>query len=133
MYFSNHLIRRFGAMPILAFAGVAVALRLGIYAAFPFKACIVAAQLLHSFCFGLFHPAAIAFVSESVPPEQRSFGMNLYNSLGNGIPLLVGNFIGGFIIDMAGFRFLCGFFAIFPALGAIIYLVYRRSNLQLKV
>jgi len=125
MFFSWRLIRRFGTMPILAFAGVMLALRLGLYVLFPFKAGIIIAQLLHSFCFGLFHPAAVAFVSSCVPPEQRSFGMTLYMSLGGGIPTLIGNFIGGFIIDYAGYRQLFGFFTIFAVLGAAICIVYR--------
>ena len=128
MFFSFRLIRRFGTMPILAFAGVILALRLGIYAIFPFKAGIVMAQLLHSFCYGLFHPAAVAFISGCVPPEQRSFGMTLYMSLGGGIPTLIGNFIGGFIIDYAGYRFLFGFFTIFAVLSAVICIVYHNVH-----
>jgi len=125
MFFSWRLIRRFGTMPILAFSNAMIALRLGIYVLFPFKAGIIIAQLLHSFCFGLFHPAAVAFISDCVPPEQRSFGMTLYMSLGGGIPTLIGNFIGGFIIDYAGYRQLFGFFTIFAVFGAVICIVYH--------
>jgi len=127
MFFSFRLIRRFGTMPILAFTSAILALRLGIYALFPFKAGIITAQLLHSFCYGLFHPAAVAFVSNCVPPDKRSFGMSLYMSLGGGIPTLIGNFIGGFIIDYAGYRQLFGFFTIFAVLGAVICIVYHIS------
>jgi len=124
MFFSFRLIRRFGTMPILAFTGAILALRLLIYALFPFKAGIITAQLLHSFCYGLFHPAAVAFITDCVPPEKRSFGMSLYMSLGGGIPTLIGNFIGGFIIDYSGYRQLFGFFAIFAVLGTVICVVY---------
>jgi PPP family 3-phenylpropionic acid transporter len=125
MFFSFRLIRRFGTMPILAFTGVMLALRLLIYALFPFRAGIITAQLLHSFCYGLFHPAAVAFITDCVPPEKRSFGMTLYMSLGGGIPTLIGNFIGGFIIDYSGYRQLFAFFTIFAVLGALICIVYH--------
>jgi len=128
MFFSWRLIRRFGTMPILAFTSTVLALRLGMYVIFPFRAGIIFAQLLHSFCFGLFHPAAVAFVSDCVPPEQRSFGMTLYMSLGGGVPTLIGNFIGGFIIDYAGYRQLFGFFTIFAVLGAVICIVYQMAH-----
>ena len=128
IYFSHRLIKRFGAMPLLAFTSLMVALRLLLYAFFPFKAGIVAAQLLHCFCFGLFHPAAIAFISNSVPAKQRSFGMTLYLSFGWGLPTLIGNSIGGFIVDYTGYRSLFGYFSIFAVLGALVYVVYRIAG-----
>lgn len=124
MYFSSRLIRRFGVMPVLAVTSAVVALRLALYAIFPVKAGVIIAQLLHSFCFGLFHPAAVAFISDSVPSEQRSFGMTLYLSLGCGIPMFIGNFIGGFVVDYVGYRSLFGSFTVFGILGAAIYVVY---------
>jgi len=123
MYISHRIIRRFGAMPIIATASVMVVVRLLLYAVFPFKAGIIIAQLLHSFCFGLFHPAAVSFISSCVPPEQRSFGMALYTSLGNGLPLLIGNFLGGFIVEHFGFRFLYGSFTVFPIISLLVYFI----------
>ncbi|MCL2069851.1 MAG: MFS transporter [Treponema sp.] len=125
IYLSHRLIRRFGTMPVLAFTGLMLALRLAVYALFPFKAGVIAGQLLHSFCFGLFHPAAIVFISRSVPPHQRSFGMTLYMSLGSTLPLMLGNFIGGFIVEQAGYRVLFGSFTIPVLLSVAIYLVGR--------
>ena len=128
LFFSYRIIRRFGAMPVMAFSSAMVALRLGLYAVFPFKAGVISAQLLHSFCFGLFHPAAVAFISEYVPPEKRSFGMTLYWSVGWGAPTLIGNFVSGFIVDYAGYRPLFGSFTIFGILGVLIYIVYRARE-----
>ncbi|MDR0496055.1 MAG: MFS transporter [Treponema sp.] len=133
VYFSRPLIRKFGSMPILAFASAMVALRLAIFAIFPFKAGIITGQLLHSFCFGLFHPAAVAFITGCIPPKQRSFGMTVYLSLGCGVPLFIGNFLGGFIIDFAGFRSLFGTFTVFGILGTLIYVAFScYSNSRLK-
>jgi len=128
MFFSNRLIRRFGALPIIAFTNIMIVLRLCLYAVFPFKAGVILAQLLHSFCFGLFHPAAVAFVSNCVPPERRSFGMTLYVSLGWGIPTLIGNVLCGLVVDSLGYRPLFGLFTIFAILGAAIYFVYRSKG-----
>jgi PPP family 3-phenylpropionic acid transporter len=123
LYLSHRLIRRFGALPILAFTSAMVGLRLSLYAAFPFKAGVIIAQLLHSFCYGLFHPAAVAFIAECVPPEHRAFGMTLYFSVGLGIPTFIGNFAGGFIVDHAGYRSLFGYFTIFAFLGTALYVI----------
>ena len=128
IYISHRIIRRFGPMPVLAFSSVMVALRLALYAFSPFRGGLIFAQLLHSFCFGLFHPAAVSFVSGCVPTEKRSYGMTLYLSLGNGLPLLIGNFVGGFIVQHAGYRPLFGSFMIFPVLSVLIYFAGRSKK-----
>jgi len=131
LYLSNRIIRRFGAMPILVFSSGIVGLRLALYAIFPFKAGIIIAQLLHSCCFGLFHPAAISFISSCVPPKQRSLGMTLYVSVGTGLPAFIGNFFGGFIVDHAGYRPLFGCFTVFAFLSMAIYIFYHFRVISL--
>jgi len=125
LYLSDRIIRRFGAMPVLVFSSGMVGLRLALYAIFPFKAGIIIAQLLHSCCFGLFHPAAVVFISSSVPPKHRSLGMTLYVSAGTGLPTFIGNFFGGFIVDHAGYRPLFGCFTIFAILSIVTYMCYH--------
>ena len=121
MFFSHVIIRRFGALPVLALSAIAVCVRLLLWAVFPIKAIIVAAQLLHSLCFGLYHPAAINFFSRVFPPEKRGLGMSLYLAFGMGLPALLGNIIGGAIVDSVGFRYL---FAIYAAVSGVVVLVY---------
>jgi PPP family 3-phenylpropionic acid transporter len=130
MYLSRPLIKRFGALPLLAFSTLVVAIRLGIYTVFPFKGGIIAAQLLHSICYGLFHPAAVAFITSAVPPERRALGMSLYLSLGTGLPTFLGSILGGFIIDLAGYRALFGIFSLFPlgALGIYAFMHAAKKN-----
>jgi PPP family 3-phenylpropionic acid transporter len=130
MYISGRIIRRFGAFRLLAFTTVAVGLRLLIYTLFPLRGGIIIAQLLHSLCYGLFHPAAISFISSCVPPERRALGMSLYLSLGTGLPTLAGNILGGYIIDHSGYRTLFGSFMGFPVLALGLYLftsLHRKS------
>jgi PPP family 3-phenylpropionic acid transporter len=55
--------------------------------------------------------------------------MALYLSLGNGLPLLIGSFIGGFIVDYAGYRALYGFFTIFALLGAALYFIGKKVKI----
>jgi PPP family 3-phenylpropionic acid transporter len=124
LYLSGRLIRRFGAMPILAFTTAAVGIRLLLYVIFPSKAGVIAAQLLHSFCYGLFHPTAIAFVADHVPPRHRAYGMTLYLSLGLGLPTFIGNFIGGFIAEHGGYRLLFGSFSVFALIGLALYPIH---------
>jgi PPP family 3-phenylpropionic acid transporter len=124
LYLSDRLIRRFGTMPILAFTTVAVGIRLLVYVIFPSKAGVIAAQLLHSLCYGLFHPTGIAFIADHVPPHHRAYGMTLYLSLGLGLPTFIGNLIGGFIADHGGYPLLFGSFSVFAVLGIALYPVH---------
>jgi PPP family 3-phenylpropionic acid transporter len=121
MFLSRRIIARFGAFNCVSIATGALVLRLLIYALLPVKGGIILAQLLHSLCFGLFHAASIAFISGAVPPERRALGMTLYLSLGSGLPTFLGNILGGFIVEHAGYRALFGSFAVFPLIAVGIY------------
>jgi PPP family 3-phenylpropionic acid transporter len=122
-FVSGPLIRRFGDMPLMVFSILVIGIRLAVYVLFPVKAGIIAAQLLHCVCFGLFHPAAVAFMSGAVPPEHRAFGMSVYLLMGTGLPNLTGSVIGGFIVDRLGYRAMFSFFIIFPVIVLIFYAV----------
>ncbi|MDR0448010.1 MAG: MFS transporter [Treponema sp.] len=125
MFFSASLIRRFGPLPLLAVSVLAVCARLVILAVFPYKPFIIAAQLLHSLCFGIFHPAAISFISGVFPPEKRGMGMSVYLSLGVGLPALLGNIAGGAITEVFGYRFLFAIYAAIAGTAAFLYWVLR--------
>lgn len=126
MFVSARLVRRFGSPRILAAASVAIIVRLSIYALFPSPAGAVVGQLLHSLCYGLFHPAAVAFVATRVPPESRALGMTMYLSLGMGLPTFLGSSIGGWVVEWAGYRVLFASFTIFAAAALVLYLVTRE-------
>jgi PPP family 3-phenylpropionic acid transporter len=126
MFLSKRLITRFGALNIMVFGSGAVTIRLLLYALVPMPAGIIVAQCTHCLCYGLFHPAAIAFISSSVAPERRALGMSLYLSLGTGVPNLLGNIAGGFIIEHLGYRVLFGLFAFFPVIAIVLYSVMKR-------
>jgi PPP family 3-phenylpropionic acid transporter len=128
IFLSKRLIKRFNTLPLMAFSTGAVAVRLLICAFFPTPTGIVVAQLLHSFCYGIFHPTAVAFISSCVPPEHRALGMSLYLSLGTGVPTLIGNFAGGFIVEFLGYKALFNFFTIFAILGVLLFFVTRKHT-----
>ncbi|MCA1949701.1 MAG: MFS transporter [Treponema sp.] len=121
MFISGKLIKKYGSAPLLALSMVAVIARLGLYALFPTKAGAIMGQLLHSLCYGLFHPAAVAFVSTHVPPQKRAVGLTMYISLGVGLPTFIGSALGGYIVEALGYRVLFGSYTIFSVIGIVIY------------
>jgi PPP family 3-phenylpropionic acid transporter len=129
IFFSRRIILYFKSpLKVMFFTGFAVILRLLIYAFLPYPPAIVVGQLLHSLCYGLFHPAAVTFISANVPPEHRATGMTIYLSLGTGLPTFLGNILGGYIVEYLGYPALYGSYAIFPVLAMGVYLIIRRGS-----
>jgi PPP family 3-phenylpropionic acid transporter len=128
IFLSKPLIRRFKALPLMAFATFAILVRYAIILIFPSGGGVVVSQLTHSVCYGVFHPAAVSFIASCVPPEQRALGMSLYLSLGTGVPTLIGNILGGFIVEYSGYKALFLFFSLFAVLGLILYFATRRHT-----
>jgi PPP family 3-phenylpropionic acid transporter len=121
MFLSLILLRRFGALPLLALSAGGIALRLLLWALFPYKPIVIAAQLLHSLCYGVYHPAAVLFISSVFPAEKRGIGMPVYLALGSGLPALLGNMVGGVIVESIGYRPLFAIYAGIASLGVLIF------------
>jgi PPP family 3-phenylpropionic acid transporter len=128
IFFSRRIIQYFKSpLKVIYLTGFALILRLLIYAFLPYPPAIVAGQLLHSLCYGLFHPAAVAFISVNTPPEHRAAGMTLYLSLGTGLPAFLGNILGGFVVEYFGYPALYGGYTIFPILAMGVYFIILRG------
>jgi PPP family 3-phenylpropionic acid transporter len=128
MFISVKLLRRFGALPLLALSAGGIALRLLLWALFPYKPVIIAAQLLHSLCYGVYHPAAVQFISSVFPAEKRGIGMPVYLALGSGLPALIGNMTGGVIVEAAGYRPLFAIYALAAAVAVVIFYIMRKKG-----
>jgi PPP family 3-phenylpropionic acid transporter len=128
MFISVKLLRRFGALPLLALSAGGIALRLLLWAIFPYKPVIIAAQLLHSLCYGVYHPAAVQFISSVFPAEKRGIGMPVYLALGSGLPALIGNITGGVIVEAVGYRPLFAIYAGSAAVAVLIFYFMRKKG-----
>jgi len=124
MFLSVSLIRRFGSLPLLALSAMGICVRLLILALLPFKPCIVISQMLHSLCFGVYHPAAVDFIAGIFPAKRRGTGMSVYLIVGSGLPALVSNMVGGAVVETFGYRPL---FALYAAVAGAAVLIYHRG------
>ena len=132
MFVSRVLIRRFGSLPLLAVSAVGICVRLLILAFLPFKPCIVISMMLHSLCFGVYHPAAVDFIAGIFPAQRRGTGMAVYLIVGSGLPALISNIAGGAVVEAAGYRPLFALYAGVAGVAALIYRWMRRYNERLK-
>ena len=126
IFFSGKILRRFGILSMMAAAMVSISIRLGIYALSPSLWLIICAQLLHSFTFGVFHTAAVAFIGRSIGAEKRGLGMAVYTAIGLGTASFFASALGGYMVGSLGFSGLYGIYSIPPLLGTLIVLFMKR-------
>lgn len=129
MLLSWKFVKKKSPMDAIAIASAAMIVRLLFYAFVPTPVGAVCGQLLHSLCYGLFQPAAVAFVSIKTPPPERATGMAIFMSLGMGLPAFVGSILGGFAIERLGYR---GLFILFSFFAAASLAVFFANKARLR-
>ena len=129
MIIAGILIQRKKVLPVHMFiaSGVAMMLRLMLYAMVPSITGVLAGQLLHSIGYGFFHPAAIFFVARRVRRSHRTLGMSIYISLGTGLPAVLGSSLGGLIVESFGYRTLFLSYSFFALASALLCFVFYRT------
>ncbi|NBK22903.1 MAG: MFS transporter [Spirochaetia bacterium] len=129
MLLAGYLIQKKGVLPVflLLISGIGMALRLMLYARFPTLAGVIVGQVLHSVCFGLFHPAAIQLVARRVKRTHRTLGMSMYISLGTGLPTVLGSSLGGFLTEGFGYKVLFESFSVFAMISVVLCLVFWKK------
>jgi PPP family 3-phenylpropionic acid transporter len=128
LFFAGRITRRFRLSSLLIASAVAVSVRLGLYALVPLFAVVIAAQLLHSLTFGLFHATCIEFIRRNAPEARRVVGMGIYMSVSTALPLFMGSSAGGVFIEKFGYSAFYGTYALIPLLGIALIAVARRSG-----
>ncbi|MEG1879293.1 MAG: MFS transporter [Pseudoflavonifractor sp.] len=97
-----HLLRRFGSGKLLVVSLIFMALK-AIALLFTFNyLSILAAQPLQMLGYGLFTPASVFFVNESVPPADRVRGQTIMMVASNGLGGVLGGAIAGQMLDLGG-------------------------------
>jgi MFS transporter, PPP family, 3-phenylpropionic acid transporter len=127
MFLSGWFIVKFGTERIIALSLVAIVLRNLVYAAIPTFEGAVIGQLFHSVCFGLFHPAAVVFITERVQKRLLAVGMTLYSSVSVGIASVLGNVTGGVVIDTLGYRSLFLVYSAFPLIALALFVAFKDT------
>ena len=127
MWFSGRLIARWGLRPVLLVSLLAISVRLSLFVVAPSLLVVGAAQLLHAFTFGTFHPAAVAYINAKVPAQRRGLGMALYNAVGIGLASFTASAVGGYIVEARGYVTLFLLYALVP-LGAAVLLFTKAGR-----
>lgn len=127
MFFSGRFLRRYGSLNLLVFCTALVGVRMLLYIVFPNMTGAVLGQLLNSVTYGLYHPAAVVFVAQYAPKGKLMISMSLYSIFALGLASVLGNSLGGWMIDSFGYPVLFTTFAVFPLMGVLVYLFARKK------
>jgi PPP family 3-phenylpropionic acid transporter len=125
-------IQKKNPMLAIAISSAAIVVRLLIYAFFPSPAGAITGQILHSLCYGLFQPAALAFVNLKTPPADRTTGMALYMGVGIGLPTFLGSALGGVVVEAFGYRWLFASYTLFALASLALFWKYRARLVAVK-
>lgn len=96
------LLERMGSRRIMTLSFAAMGAKALALLLAPGLIWVYAAQLLQLLGYGLFTPASVYFVNESVPVEDRVRGQTLMMVASNGLGGVFGNLLGGAILDWGG-------------------------------
>ncbi len=132
MILSWRVMRKHSPMQVIGLASAAIVARLLVYALFPTRGGVIVGQLLHSLCYGLFQPAAVAFINLKTPPAERATGMALLLGLGMGLPAFLGNAIGGLVVESVGYRWLFAIFSVFAVFSLVLYRANRKELVSVR-
>lgn len=127
MFFSGIFLRRYGSLKILVFCTAMVTVRLLLYIILPNMVGAVLGQLLNSITYGLYHPAAVVFVSQYAPKGKLMTSMSLYSIFAIGLASVMGNSLGGWMIDSFGYPLVFTSFSLFPLPGVLFYFFVRKK------
>ena len=132
MILSWRIMRKHSPMQVIGLASLAIVARLLVYALFPSRGGVIVGQLLHSLCYGLFQPAAVAFINMKTPPAERATGMALLLGLGMGLPAFLGSAIGGLLVETVGYRWLFAIFSVFAVSSFALYRANRKELVSVR-
>ncbi|GIX05659.1 MAG: MFS transporter [Candidatus Poribacteria bacterium] len=108
---SGQLLRRWGVVPMLLSAFVAMTVRLAVWAMVPPWSVVLLTQTLHAFTFGAFHVASMYVIDRLTPEALRASGQTFY-ALVQGVGGILGGFLSGLLAEAYGIPSLYGWLAV---------------------
>jgi PPP family 3-phenylpropionic acid transporter len=127
MFFSDRLLRRFGARGMLVIAMTTIGLRLACYALTTQPWVVLIIQLCHGLTFAAIFTAGVHFAGQIAPPGMQATTQGMFSGMLMGFGSAAGGLLGGLLLD----RFSPGgMYAVVGALvlgGLMVFLLVERK------
>lgn len=127
MFFSHKFLKRFKTINILVFCTFVAGIRTILYVVFPNIYGAALGQTLNAITFGLLHPTAVLFATVNSPKDKQVVGMSLYSVAAVGIAAILGNMIGGVLIDSLGYTAMFWIFGSVPFATLFVWFLVRKK------
>lgn len=118
MGLSAYVLRRWGARNLMVAAGIAYAVRMGLYIIAPSPEWALGIQLLHGLCFAALWTAGVVEAQRLAPPGLEATAQALFGTAVWGVAVALANAIGGMIYRDYGYGALFAAAAVVALIGS---------------
>ena len=135
LFLINRVIQKVSTMKIIIISCLLVGLRIFTVTGGTINY-IILSQSLHGLCYMTIYYSCAVFISKHVRPENQSQGQSTLAIVQTGIGSIVGNILGGFLVDYYGlktaYQFMAALIVTVSILIFVIQVIYQKK-MRLKV
>ncbi len=126
MFFSDRLLRRFGARGMLVIAMTTIGLRLLCYSLTTQPWVVLVIQLVHGLTFAAIYTAGVHYADQIAPPGMKSTTQGMFSGTLMGFGSAAGGLLGGLLLDQFSPGGMYAFSGTLVLVGLIVFLVVER-------
>ena len=127
MFFSDRLLRRFGARGMLVIAMTTIGLRLVCYSFIVQPWIVMVIQLCHGFTFAAIYTAGVYYAGQIAPPGLKATTQGMFSGTLMGFGAAAGGLLGGLLLDHFSPGGMYGIIGAVTLVGLLLFLVVERK------
>lgn len=127
MFFSDRLLRRFGARGMLVIAMTTIGLRLICYSLTTQAWVVLVIQLVHGLTFAAIYIAGVTYADQIAPPGMKATTQGIFTGTLMGFGSAAGGFLGGILMDRFSPGGMYAFIGTLVLVGLIAFLLVERK------
>ena len=132
MFFSDRLLRRFGARGMLIIAMTTIGLRLICYSLTTQPWVVLVIQLCHGLTFAAIYTAGVYYADQVAPPGMKATTQGMFSGTLMGFGAAAGGLLGGILLDSFSPGGMYGFIGTLVLVGLIAFLLVERKFFSVK-
>lgn len=132
LLFAGYAASRLGPRRVLTVTMVLFVIRMSLYPLAPTVGWIFVLQLFHGLTFGVFLGASVYYIDHIAPPGRKTLFQTLAPAAYFGVGSVVGNALGGAVIEAFGIRTLYAAAPVVMACAALLFILGRDHGSRVE-